>query len=446
MNTSRAVRALSDAVQVRTVSYSDRALMDSSEFERFHALLEATFPLVHSRLEKTALGHNLLFRWRGSPPTAGAPVSQPIALMSHMDVVPADDEGWEHPPFSGDVADGFVWGRGTLDIKVGLIGILEAIEELLEQGFAPACDVYVISSCDEEIGERGGINDIADYLAAAGVRLAWVLDEGGVVGDGMLPGLTRSLAVVGVAEKGYLDLELSVEMPGGHSSSPGRATSIGVLGQAVARIEASQMPGRLIGPVAEFLAQVGPHLPQPRRLLLSNPRLFAPFIVRALLASPETAAMVRTTTAPTMINGGVKPNVLAPRASALVNFRVLPGDTADDVVAHVTAAIGDPRVKVKVLVDSPASTVSPAAGAGFDLIRQCIGEFWPEAVTAPYLVTGATDSKALESLADGVYRFTPCRLSRADLNRMHSVNERVSIENIETAVQFFKTIILRAQE
>lgn len=447
MTINRAVKALSAAVQLRTVSYSDRSLMDTAEFDRFHALLEATFPLVHAHLEKTTLGHNLLYRWLQKPPAASPPTAalRPIALMSHMDVVPADDAGWEHPPFSGAVADGFIWGRGTLDIKLGLIGILEAIEELLEEGFAPLRNIYVISSCDEETGDKGGIGDVAAHLAADGVRLDWVLDEGGMVVDGMMDGLARPLAAIGVAEKGYLDLELSVDMPGGHSSSPGRVTSIGVLSNAIARVEASQMPGRLASPVTEFLEQVAPHLPLPKRLALGNPRLFAPLVVRALLASPETAAMVRTTTAPTMINGGVKPNVLAPRASAVVNFRMLPGDTADDVVTHVAAAVADPRVKIKVLTDSPASTVSPTAGPGFDLIKQCIGEYWPDALAVPYLVMGGTDSKILEPLADGVYRFTPCRLSRADLKRMHSVNERVAVEGVDTAVAFFKTLISRAQ-
>ncbi len=441
MNVTRAVKALSDAVQVKTISYADRALMDTGEFDRFHALLEAAFPLVHARLGKTVLGHNLLYIWKGSPP----PALGPIALMSHMDVVPADDAGWEYPPFSGAVADGFIWGRGTLDIKLGLIGILEAIEELLEEGFEPSRDIYVISTCDEEIGDKGGIGDIAEHLAAAGVRLDWVLDEGGIVADGMMAGLARPLAVIGVAEKGYLDLELSVELPGGHSSAPGRVTSIGVLSNAIARVEASQMPGRLASPVTEFLAQVGPHLPMPMRAVLSCQRLFAPMIVRKLLESPDTAAMVRTTTAPTMIKGGVKANVLAPRASALVNFRLLPGDTADDVVAHVAAAVADPRVKATVLVDSPASTVSPASGPGFDLIKECIGEQWPDALAVPYLVTGGTDAKMLEPLADGVYRFTPVRLARVDLARMHSVNERVSPESVDAAVRFFRTIIVRAQ-
>ncbi len=444
VNTARAVKSLSDAVQVRTVSFSDRALMDHGEFERFHALLERMYPLIHERLHKTALGHNLLYLWKGAETIGGRMGRKPVALMSHMDVVPADEEGWEYPPFSGAVADEYVWGRGSIDMKFGLITILEAIEELLEEGFVPSRDIYMISTCDEEAGDKGGISEIADLLGSAGVRLDWVLDEGGVVGEGIMEGLDRPLAVVGVAEKGYLDLELSVETEGGHSSAPGRATSIGVLSKAIARVEARQMPSRIASPVREFFQQVSPHFGPVKRFAFRNLALSAPLIKRAMLSSPETAAMIRTTTAPTMISGGVKPNVLAARASAVINFRLLPGDTAQDVVRHVTNVVGDSRVKVKVLTESPASTVSPMGGPGFELIEQCILEHYPDAVVTPYLVMGGTDSKILEPLASGVYRFTPCRLAKKDIARMHGVNERVSVEDIERAVKFFKSIIARA--
>jgi len=446
VNTARAVRSLSEAVQVRTVSFSDRTLMDLGEFDRFHALLERLYPLIHERLHKTALGHSLFYLWKGSDTAHGCHGSQgkkPVALMSHMDVVPADEDGWEHPPFSGAVADGYVWGRGSIDMKFGLITILEAIEELLEEGFVPSRDIYMISSCDEETGGQSSICQIAERLGSEGVRFDWVLDEGGVVGEGMMSGVDKPLAAVGVAEKGYLDLELSVGMEGGHSSMPGRTTSVGLLSQAIARLAARQMPSRLVGPVREFFKQVSPHVGLGRRLVFANTSLFAPLIKRVMLGSPETAAMIRTTTAPTMISGSAKPNVLAARASAVVNFRLLPGDTVRDVVSHVTKVVGDNRVEIKVLAESPASTVSPMDGLGFRLIEKCIGQHYPDAVVVPYLLTGSTDSKSLEPLASGVYRFTPCRLTKKDITRMHGVNERVSTENIEKAVRFFKTVITK---
>ena len=447
VNTARAVKSLSEAVQVRTVSFSDRTLMDFGEFDRFHALLGSLYPLTHERLHKTALGHSLFYRWKGSDTAQGNQGNKgkkPVALMSHMDVVPADEEGWEYPPFSGAVADGYVWGRGSIDMKYGLVTILEAIEELLEEGFVPSRDIYMISTCDEETGGQGGIDEIAERLSSAGVRFEWVLDEGGVVGEGMMAGLDKPLAAVGVAEKGYLDLELSVEMEGGHSSMPGQTTSVGLLSRAIARLEARQMPSRIVGPVREFFQQTSPHLGLAKRLVFANTSLFAPLIKRVMLGSPETAAMIRTTTAPTMLSGSAKPNVLAARASAVVNFRLLPGDTTRDVVSHVTNVVGDSRVKIKVLSESPASTVSPMDGPGFRFIKECIGRHYPDAVVAPYLLTGSTDSKSLEPLASGVYRFTPCRLTKRDIARMHGVNERVSTENIEKAVGFFKTIMTNA--
>ncbi|MBP7784850.1 MAG: M20/M25/M40 family metallo-hydrolase [Firmicutes bacterium] len=446
VNTARAVNSLSEAVQVRTVSFSDRTLVDLGEFDRFHALLERLYPLTHERLHKTAIGHSLFYLWKGSDTAQGDRGNQgkrPVALMSHMDVVPADEEGWEYPPFSGAVADGYVWGRGSIDMKFGLITILEAIEELLEEGFVPHRDIYMISTCDEETGGQSSICQIAERLGSEEVRFDWVLDEGGVVGEGMMSGVDKPLAAVGVAEKGYLDLELSVGMEGGHSSMPGRTTSVGLLSQAIARLAARQMPSRLVGPVREFFKQVSPHVGLGRRLVFANTSLFAPLIKRVMLGSPETAAMIRTTTAPTMISGSAKPNVLAARASAVVNFRLLPGDTVRDVVSHVTKVVGDNRVEIKVLAESPASTVSPMDGLGFRLIEKCIGQHYPDAVVVPYLLTGSTDSKSLEPLASGVYRFTPCRLTKKDITRMHGVNERVSTENIEKAVRFFKTVITK---
>ncbi|MEA4883258.1 MAG: M20/M25/M40 family metallo-hydrolase [Clostridia bacterium] len=439
VNTERAVKSLSDAIQVRTVSFADRSHMDTVEFDRFHALLDSSFPLVRDRLTKKVLGYNLVYLWKG----AGGG-QKPIALMSHMDVVPADDEGWEHPPFSGAVADGFVWGRGALDIKFGLITILEAIEELLEVGFVPSRDVYVVSTCDEEVGNNGGITEVMGFLKRSGVDLEWVLDEGGVVGEGMMAGFDRLLALVGVAEKGYLDVELSVEMTGGHSSSPGRATSVGLLSRAIAKVEARQMPTRMGSPVREFFNQVSRYMGFGKRLVFANMPLFQPLITAVLLGTPETASMIRTTTAPTMISGGVKPNVLAPRASAVINCRLLPGDTAHDVVDHINRVVADDRVKVRILSQSPASRVSSVGTEGFTLISSCIAAHYPGAVVAPYLVMGATDSKGLEPIAEGVYRFVPVQITKKDLARMHGVNERVSIENIEKAVRFFRSVVVRA--
>ncbi len=439
VNIERAVRSLSEAIQVKTVSLADPSLIDYEEFGRFHALLESLFPLVHRELEKTALGHNLVYRWNGQDS-----LKKPIALMSHMDVVPADDEGWKHPAYSGAIEGGYVWGRGALDIKCGLVGILESIEELLEQGYTPTRDIYVISTSDEEIGGRVGITAVASFLRESNVNFEWVLDEGGVVGEGLMEGFYRPVGLIGIAEKGYLDLQLSVEMEGGHSAYPGKDTAIGVLSEAIKRVEAAQMKSRLASPVKEFFDELGRYMDFGSRFAFANRAILEPVIIRRLLKGPQTAALVRTTTAPTVMFGGSKPNVLPHQAFAVINFRLLPGDTTEDVVKHTAYAINDERVKLSVLAESPASKISSPDSAAYRLIRDCAREQFPEAIIAPYLVVGGTDSKTLESLAEGVYRFTPIQVGKDDIAGMHGVNERMSVGNLERAVKFYTSIIVNS--
>jgi len=437
VNIDRAVHGLSRAIQVKTISHADLSLTNYREFERFHFLLESIFPLVHSKLKKKAIGYNLIYQWKGQDSAKRA-----VALMSHMDVVPATEKGWKYPAFSGAVEEGYVWGRGALDIKYGLIGILEAIEELLELGYTPSRDIYVISTADEEAGQKAGIMAVSEVLQASGVELEWVLDEGGIVGEGMMDGFPKPIALVGVAEKGYVDLELAVEVEGGHSSYPGKDTAIGILCRAIAKVEAVQMKSRLGSPVREFFDGLGRHMSFGARLVFANSDILEPLILKQMLKNAQTAALIRTTTAPTVISGGVKSNVLPPKAKAIVNFRLLPGDTTQDVVNHVSRVINDDRVKLTVLSESPASKISSSESEGFRLISQCIHEQFPEAVIAPYLVVGGTDAKMLEPLAEGVYRFTPYRISKDELAGMHGVNERVSIENLEKAVRFYASLIM----
>lgn len=439
VNVDKAARSLSEAIKVQTVSYADPSRVDDAEFERFHALLESLFPSVHRELEKTALGHNIVYRWKGKDSSKKA-----IALMSHMDVVPADEEGWKHPPFSGAIEDGYIWGRGALDIKYGLIGILESIEQLLETGYVPSRDVYVISTADEEVGGRLGITAVRNFLRESNVRLEWVLDEGGIVGDGLLAGFETPIALIGVAEKGYVDVQMSVEMGGGHSSYPGKETTIGVLCEAIRKVEKSQMASRLGSPVEEFFDELSRHMGFGARFAFANSYVLKSTIIRQLLKNAQTAALVRTTVAPTVISGGSKPNVMPPKATAVINCRLLPGDTTQDVLDHITAVVDDSRVKLTVLAESPASDISSPDSAGFCLIRNCIREQFPEAIISPYLVIGGTDSKTLEPLAEGVYRFTPMQVCNEELAGMHGVNERVSLDNLEKAVRFFTSLIVNA--
>lgn len=445
MNIKRAATALSIAIQCPTISSEHPSEEEMLQFAALHSVLEKHFPVVHEHLDvQNIAGGSLLMKWpaaSGGKCGAKARPLLPVALMAHSDVVPAADGVWEHPPFSGAIAQGYVWGRGAIDQKFGLICILEAVESLLEQGFAPSRDIYIISTHDEETGAKAGISAVRETLERLGVVFEFVLDEGGAVTQALVPSLSAPVALLGVAEKGFVDVGLTVCMDSGHSSSPGRVTAIGLLCNAVASVEANQMPARLTPPVVELIRALARHLGWTARIAMPLVDVLSPLVARQLLSTPHSAALVRSTTAPTIITGGVRRNVLASRASAVVNFRTLPGDEPDDIIEHVKSVVNDERVDVTLLVGSSASRMSSVTSRGFAQIKEAVQNAFPECIVAPYLVTGGTDSKYLEPLAKDVYRFTPALLGKADLAAIHSSNERVSIENISRAVSFYRKVI-----
>ena len=357
-----AARHLAEAIRFPTVSYEDPAQRDDAAFAGLHEWLAATYPRVHQALVREAVGgKSLLYTWAGRDPAL-----PPLVLMGHLDVVPVDpgtEGGWTHPPFAGVVADGFVWGRGALDDKCSVVSVLEAVEALLGEGFTPARTVYLAFGHDEELGGREGAKVIAQTLEARGTkRPALVVDEGGMVADGMLPGVEGPVALVGIAEKGFVSLELSVRAEGGHSSRPPRETGIGIVARAITRLEEQPFPAHLDRPTRRMLQAIAPRLAFPYRVGLANLWLFEPLVLRGLTASPETAAMVRTTTAPTIFHAGVKENVLPIQVRAIVNFRIRPGETRETVAAHVKEIVADPRVEVRPgtpVLDRPLPGVRP---------------------------------------------------------------------------------------
>ena len=312
-----------------------------------------------------------------------------MLLLAHQDVVPVaagEETGWTHPPFAGVVADGHVWGRGALDDKASLVAILEAVERLAASGRAPRRAILLAFGHDEEVGGERGAARIAERLAERGVAPEFVLDEGmAVLADGV-PGVRGLVALVGIAEKGSVTLDLEVEAEGGHSSMPPRQTAIGILAAAVARLEASPMPARLAGPARLMLEGLAPEMGFGSRLAVANLWLFRRPLERRLAASPAGNALLRTTTAATLVEGGVKENVLPRSARAAVNFRLLPGDSIRSVIEHARRAIADPRVAVKVRggFAAEASPVAPVETAGFEAIRRSIAEVFPGAAVAAY--------------------------------------------------------------
>ena len=283
-------------------------------------------------------------------------------------------------------------------------------------------------------------------MQSRGIRPAFVLDEGGAIVTGAMPGIEAPVATVGVAEKGYMTVKLAVKVDGGHSSQPPRETAIGIMSEAISRLEGRQMPGGIDGLSADMLAYIGPEMPFGMRIAVGNLWLFSPVLERQFAASPVMNAFLRTTTAPTIIQGGTKENVLPPEVTAIVNFRLLPGDTRDDVVEHIRSVVGDARVAIEPFMDQAleASKVSAASGLHFELLQRTIRETSPGTVVTPYLVIGATDSRKFEVICDDIYRFLPMLIENDDLKRMHGTNERISVDAYDGMLQFYHRLIVNA--
>jgi carboxypeptidase PM20D1 len=437
---------LAQALRFQTISYQDEKHFRGEEFAGFHRFLEASFPRVHNALTKELVGdYSLLYTWKGREDAGG-----PILLMSHQDVVPVEpgtEGNWTQPPFEGRIQDGFIWGRGALDDKVGVMGILEAVELLLGQGFQPKRTVYLAFGHDEEVGGRDGAVRIAALLQSRGVRLDYVLDEGSAVTNGILPGVARPVALIGIAEKGIVSLELIVEGEGGHSSTPPQHTNIGILSTAVHRLEENPMPGSSRGVIGRTFDYVGPEMPFGQRMVFANLWLFRPLVERRLAAQPATNAAMRTTTAATIIEGGVKENVLPGKARAVVNFRILPGDTIQSVMDHVNRTINDSRVKVSRYGETAnePSSVSSTDSPAYRLLERSIRQLFQGAVVAPSQVNAATDSRHYEALSKSIFRFTPFVVRPEDLKRIHGTDERISVEDYAQCVRFYHQLIINSQ-
>ncbi len=425
---------LSRAVQFKTISYQDPAKFDPAPFLGIQSYLEKTYPLLHQNLRKELVAnYTLLYKWEGTDPSL-----KPILLMGHQDVVPAGPENeWTQPPFSGKIADGFIWGRGTLDDKVSLMGILEAVEYLLGKGFQPKRSIYICSSHDEEVGGSGTVA-VAALLKSRGVSLEYVLDEGGSVTTGVIPGVQKPVALVAIAEKGYLSVQLSVETKGGHASAPSLDNSIGILATAIHNLERHQFPAALKGVTEQTFQAVLPYLEPKMQFIFKNRWLFGPAIIQELEKSQAGNATLRTTIAPTIINAGEKENILPRKATAIVNLRLMEGDTIGYVLNHINRAINDPRVKVSILGRAnQASKVSDLNSEWYRTLAKTIQEIYPDAVVAPLLEIGATDSRHFQELTDNIFRFTPTFLNGEDLERAHNINERIGVDNYGQVVKFY---------
>lgn len=436
IDAAAAAERLAGALRFQTVSHQERAEFDGAAFQGLQDYLVARFPRVAAALQRETVNeHSLLYTWPGSG------TDKPILLLAHLDVVPIEpgtEAQWVHPPFDGVIADGFVWGRGALDDKSSALATLEAVEWLLAQGYTPPRTVLIAFGHDEEISGHQGAQAIAARLAARGVTPELVLDEGGTILDGLVPGVDRPVASIGLGEKGYVSVELSAHSSGGHSSVPPPRTAIGVLSDAVHRLERHQVPSNLQASMGDSFEYLGPEMAFPLRLVFANLWLFAPLVERQLAAQPQTNAAIRTTTAPTIFQGGVKENQLPAVARAVVNFRILPGETVASTVEHVRRTVADPAVGVDVLGEgNDPSPMSDANSAAFAYLARTIRATNPDALVTPFLVLGGTDARHYTDLSRNVFRFSPYRTGPDDLARFHGTNERISVQDYAGMIRFY---------
>lgn len=431
----RAAEHLSALVRIPTVSSRVPAEVDTAAFDRLHAALAELYPRVHAGLDVQPIPQQaLLLHWRGVSD------ERPVVLMAHQDVVPVVPEEWSGDPFSGQVRDGCVWGRGTLDDKGALVVLLEAVESLLAEGFRPAQDVWLLLGDDEEIAGTSAEAAVV-RLRELGVRPWLVLDEGGAVVTGAFPGVEAPVAVVGVTEKGILDVEISAEATGGHASTPERRGATWRIARAITEIEDHPFPPSLSGPALAMVDVLGRSSPRLRPLLAYAEPL-APALARAFTRiSPETNAMVRTTVVATMLQGSPGANVVATSARANLNIRIAPGESVSSVVARLARIIDDDEVDLRIVASSEPSPVSPTDGPQFAVLSAAVTAAYPETLVTPYVMLGASDARHLTAIAEHVYRFSPFAMTREQRETLHGTDEHVTVDALGRGVVFYRALL-----
>ena len=435
--TEKALTNFTGAIHFKTISFGNASLFDSVQFIAFHDYLEKAYPLVHAQLKKEKVARfSLLYTWEGKNPQL-----KPVILMAHQDVVPIEEgteKIWTVDPFAGVVKDNYIWGRGTTDDKINLISIMETVEKLLSQNFKPERTIYLAFGHDEEVGGYGA-EAIAKLLQERKVQAELVLDEGGIITKERIPNMTQPVALLGTAEKGYMSLLLSVEKNGGHSSMPDKETSIDILSNALVKLRANPFEAKFSQPTNDFIRAIGPEMPFLQKMVFANTWLFKGVLVGIYEKSGGGNAVVRTTLVPTIINAGIKDNVVPTIATAYVNLRLLPGDTGPDMKEQVIKIIDDPRVKVEYKngMYSDASKVTDVNGSGFKTVASTVQHTYPNVLISPLLMIGATDSRKFEEVSENIIKFSPM----VDPIGFHGIDERVSVESYKTSLWFYEQLI-----
>jgi carboxypeptidase PM20D1 len=436
----QAARHLAEAIRFRTISRQEPDAGDMAAFDGFKSWFDTTYADALAVMDKEMVAeHTILLRWQGTDAAA-----KPVLLTAHYDVVPiipGTEEEWKHAPFGGEIIDGTVWGRGALDDKGALVAIMEAVSALVAQGVTPRQTVYLSFGHDEEIGGEKGAAGVAALLAERGVQLAWSLDEGSFVIDGLIPGVDKPIAMINVAEKGYLTLDIVARAQGGHSSMPPQETAVTKLAQALMNLSRSPMPGGLDGVSGEAYESLARHMPFMQRMAFANQWLFGGMVEGMLARLPAGNAMLRTTTAPTMLSASIKENVLPITATATVSFRLHPRDTVDGVIDHVVRAIGDDDIEVVRHRGREASPVASTDAAGFKAMVAATHHMLGDVAITPGLTVAGTDSKHYATVADNAYRFHPFVLRMSDASTIHGTNEKISIDNLLLGIGFYMQLL-----
>ncbi|MDO8290590.1 MAG: M20 family peptidase [Parvibaculum sp.] len=446
--TASAAEHLSTAIRLPTISWQRgmtgaKADASNKAFVDFREFITATYPIFSKTATREIVSdYSLLFTWQGSDPSL-----EPVLFMSHMDVVPVvpgTEADWKHDPFGGEIVDGVIWGRGAIDCKASLIALLEAANTLMAKGYTPKRTILFAFGHDEEVSGLTGNLKIAEMLKARGVKLAFVSDEGGMLTSGVVGGVENPVALIGIAEKGYMTLQLTTHAAGGHSSMPPTQgeTAIGRLINAMDAVGNAPFKSGVDTPTRAMLDAIAPAMPYVNRMVFANMWLFEPIVVATMAKDQRIGAGLHTTIAPTMIKAGIKENVLPPEAEGIINFRLHQRDTIESATAHVRAAINDPEVEIATLEGARnASAVSNLDGEAFHLIRDSINTSFPDALVAPNLTVAATDSRHYLPLTDNVFRFVPLRLNASELAAFHATNERVPVASLTGAVGFYISIM-----
>ena len=431
-----ALGALAALVRCRTVSSEDPAKEDDAEFEKLIALLPALYPRVFETCTLLRLpDRGLLFTWKGREP------GKPAVLMAHYDVVPVEEENWDVPPFEALIRDGAMWGRGTLDTKATFNGILSGAENLIRQGFRPEHDIYFAFSGGEEINGPGALN-IVRYFQERGIEPSLVIDEGGAVVEDVFPGVTGPCALIGIAEKGMLNLEYAVSGAGGHASAPAPHTPVGKLSLACTKLEAKPFKSHLTKPVLEMFDTLGRHSSFLYRMIFANLWCFGRVLdLLTKKTGGELNALLRTTVAFTQMSGSKAANVIPPSASMVANLRLNPEDSIDSAVSRIKGVIGDEEIGLRVLTGMEPSPISRTDCEGWRVVADAAAGTWPGCIVSPYLMVQCSDSRHYGDISDRVYRFSAMDLTAEERRTIHGNNERIRLEVIPRAVEFFMRVM-----